>query len=278
MALANFDNAFKTIWSNRTITNFDTKTVFGAVTNREYDGDARIGQTVKINTMGDIYLSDYKLAITAGAMTSSDFDMVSQSLAIDQWFYINKRVDNLSKIWGNADQFEKLVNRSADAIAKHVDSYVASLHTGFTKSGSFGTDTSSAYVFDQVANIATALMNNGVPVHEGNCFVIVPPEAATAMAKDSRFVQHLTYLQNGIVDGGKVNNLNVYVSLNCPTSASGYWYIGGHPSAWALAVAIQDVRTIANPEMFGDLFQAEIVYGAKIINQNGLYKTGVRIV
>lgn len=278
MALANFDPAFKRIWSDRTLTAFDTKTVFGALTNREYEGDAQKGKNVIINTMGDIYLSDYSTAITNGQMTSSDFDMTSQSLAIDQWFYINKRVDDLSKIWGNADTFEKLTNRSADAIAKHVDAYIASLHTSFTKSGSFGTDTASGYVYDQVANMATALMNNGVPVQEGNCFVIVPPEAATAMAKDARFTNHLTYLQNGLIDGGKVNNLQVYVSTNAPASASGYWYIAGHPSAWALAVAITTVRTIPNPAMFGDLFQAEIVYGAKVVNQNGLYKTGVRIV
>jgi len=278
MALANFDNAFKKIWSDRTIVNFNTKTVFGALANRDYEGDAKQGSSVIINTLGDLYLSDYSTAIANGQMTSSDFDMTSQSLNIDRWFYINKRIDDLSKVWGNADTVEKLVNKGGAAIASHIDSYMASLHTGFTKSGSFGTDTASAYVYDQVANIATSLMNNGVPVQEGECFVIVPPEAATAMAKDARFTNHIQYLQNGLIDGGKVNNLQVYVSTNAPTSASGYWYIGGHPSAWALAVAIQEVRIIPNPAMFGDLMQALVVYGAKVINQNGLYKTGVRIV
>ena len=278
MSLTDFGAEMKTIWSDRTLAAFDTKAVFAAVTNQEYSGDAQKGRTVIINTLGDISLLDYDVAITNGTMTSSDFSITSQSLAIDQWKYFNKRVDNLSDLWGSPQTFDKLVNRGADSFVSVIDSYLASLHTGFTYSGSFGTDTGSAYVYDQVANMATALMNNGVPVHEGECFVIVPPEAATAMAKDARFTNHITYLQNGIVDGGKVNNLQVYVSANAPASASGHWYIAGHKSAWALAKAIDGVRVIDNPNMFGKLFQGELVYGAKIINQKGLYKLGVKIV
>jgi len=267
---------YKDIWSDRSLTAFDTKTVFGAVVNRNFDGDAKRGNAVIISTIGDFILDNYSASL--GVMTSSTLDVTTQTLNIDQQFYFNKRVQNVSKLWGNADLFDALVNRGADAFVSNIDKYIASLHTTFTKSGSFGTDTGSAYVYDQVANMATSLMNNGVPVQSGECFVIVPPEAATAMAKDARFTNHLVYLQNGIIDGGKVNNLQVYVSANAPTSASGYWYIAGHPSAWALAMAIDEVRVIPNPDDFGDLFQGQLVYGAKVVNQNGLYKTGVRIV
>lgn len=270
---------YKQIWSDRTLVAFNEKVVFGApaIINRNYEGDAKRGGKVVISTLGDFVLDNYSASL--GNMTSSALDVTTQTLNIDQQFYFDKRVSDITKIWGDADLFEKLVNRGSDAFVKNVESYVASLHSSFTYSGSAGVDTASAYVYDQVANAATSLMNNGVPVQSGECFVIVPPVAATAMAKDSRFTNHIEYLQNGMIDGGKVNNLHVYVSANAPTSGSGgYWYIAGHPEAWALATAIETVRVIPNPSDFGDLFQGLLVYGAKIVNQKGLYKFGVKIV
>jgi len=279
MALSDFDNEMKTIWAARTLAAFDTKAVFAALTNQDFSGEAGIGKTVIINTIGDITLLDYGLAITNGAMTSSDFSIVSQSMPIDQWKYFNKRYDNLSQLWGNADTFTKLVNRGADAFALNVDQYIASLHSGFTYSASVGGYTGHPTgAYDAIVDMGTALLNNGVPVQSGECFVVVSPEIAGALVKDPRFTEHLTYLQNGLIDGGLINNMKVYVSANSPASGStGHWAIAGHPEGWALAKAVEQTRLIENPDMFGSLFQSQLVYGAKIVNQKALYKSGIAI-
>ena len=283
MSLTTIGAEMKTIWSDRTLAAFDTKAVFAALTNQEYTGDAQKGRNVIISTLGDLSLLDYDTAMTNGAMTSSDFSITSQSLAIDRWKYINKRVDNLSQLWGSPQTFNKLVNRAADAFVSEIDSYISSLHTGFTYSASVGRTHSNGHTtssYDDIVECGVALINQGVPIQSTDAFAVVSAEVAGNLVKDSRFSNHLTYLQNGLLDGGKINNLSVYVSPNCPTSGSagGHWIIAGVKDGWALAKAIDETRVIPNPNMFGILFQSELIYGSKIINQKGLYKIGIEIV
>lgn len=269
----------KNIFSDRTLADFDVKAVFANLTNRIYDADAKRGKSVIIPTLGSITLRPYGDAISGSAMVKSRYDTTTQSLLIDQQYYSDTPVDDLEQLWGSADTLTKLINVVSNEVVDKIDTTIAALQSTITYSGSVGgtaiTNVSGAY--DAIVDIGTALKNNGVPVHQGECFVVVPPEISAVLMKDPRFVNHLDYLNNGLIDGGKINNMKVYESANAPISGSGHWIIAGHPDAWALAYGKVDTRFVEDQDLWGNLYQTMLVFGTKIIQPTGLYKQGMHV-
>ena len=82
------------IWAARLLEHLDKAHVYAALMNRDYEGEIRnAGDTVHINTIGDITVDDYDgTAITYEALSTT-----SQDLKIDQAKYFAFGVDDVEK-------------------------------------------------------------------------------------------------------------------------------------------------------------------------------------
>ncbi len=95
------------VWSARLLDTLVKAHVYGALVNRDYEGEIKEkGNTVKINTIGEITIGDYEKdddIAAAEKVTGTD-----QSLVIDQGKYFNFQIDDVDK----AQQTPKLMPQS----------------------------------------------------------------------------------------------------------------------------------------------------------------------
>ena len=275
MAWADFSDGFRDVWAQRVLTAFDTKAVYANLTNRDYDGDAKMGENVIINTVADFTLVDYHNVSGSTGMTTSDLSISAQTLPIDKWYYFSKNYQSLHQLWGSSDTFTRLVNRGADAYVSTADSSISALYSGIINSGSLNVIVSAsvpAAMYNALVDVSVGLQNLEIPMNESFC--VISPTQWGVLAKSSDLIR--TIGVNGVYDGAYVGQMRIYVSPHAPvTSVSSSVVIAGHPSAWAFANAVQETRLIESENIFGNKFQGLFVYGNKIINPQGLYRQNI---
>src|SRR5690242_12501310 len=93
MSLNNF---IPTLWADSMLVALRKALVFGSLVNRDYQGTiANMGDSVRINTIGDITISSYaKDTDIAAAQALSD---AQQTLVIDQAKYFNFGIDDVDQ-------------------------------------------------------------------------------------------------------------------------------------------------------------------------------------
>ena len=90
MAVTNF---VPDIWSARILTNLSKTAVGAAICNRDYEGDASVGDSVKVTSIVDPTITAY----TGADMTPEDIDDATRSLLLDQKKSFNFYLDDVER-------------------------------------------------------------------------------------------------------------------------------------------------------------------------------------
>jgi P22 coat protein - gene protein 5. len=266
------DNFIPEVWSAEILETMKTALVFGALANRDYEGEITgAGDTVRINSIGTVSIKDYDRS--AGIDAPEALDGAQTVLLIDQEKYFNFSVADLDRIQGNADQRGAAVRESAYRLQKVMDSYLASLYAGIasankiTNAGAAITPTSST-AYDYLVDLATKLDEADVP-DDGQRWAIVTPAFYGLLLKDSRFVADGSAAgaetrANGRV--GEAAGLTIHKSTQVHTpSGSNRLIVAGHPSALSVAQQVVSVEAFRPERDFADAVKGLHVYGAKMV-------------
>lgn len=270
--------------------------MFANVVNRDYEGQIRqMGDTVKINAIGDITISNY----------TKDTDMnppqaltdAQTMLAITQAKYFNFEVDDIDaaqsqpKVMGEASSWAGF--RAKDVIDQFIASfYVDAIGSSLIgSSGSFVTPQVATQanvgggqtVYDYIVVLNQKLDEQYVP--DDGRWCVVPPWIRTLLTQDTRWTSFNTssavqVIRDGLRQSGangnayigQIDNIDVYVSVNTPhlggtigIAGSQDVVIAGQRDSLSFALGLQKTEAYRPPYRFADALKGLFLYGAKTV-------------
>ena len=122
------------LWSARLLNALEKTHVASNLVNRDYEGDIKKqGDTVHINSIGEVTVSDYtrNSDITAPQTLST----TDQTLTITQAKYFNFQIDDVDAAQAAGDIMDKAMQRSAYALNDAADSYILGVLANGAASG-----------------------------------------------------------------------------------------------------------------------------------------------
>ena len=108
------NNFSPTAWAGSVLKNLNDAHVYATCCNRDYEGDIKsFGDTVKINSLGRVTVSDY----TKNSTISAPETLIGagQTLTIDTAKYFNFEIDDIDKM--TPQQYLKLISTPAGEAA-----------------------------------------------------------------------------------------------------------------------------------------------------------------
>lgn len=273
------DNFTPTVWARSLLSPFYKALVFGSLVNRDYEGEiSAFGDSVKINEIGDITISDFSKFNTTGststALTWQALSSAQKMLYIDKAKSFSFAVDDVDMAQNNPKVMAEAMSRAAYALADEVDQDIAEAIADGSGNIITAQTVTSATVLSLIANMARRLDEDNVPASER--FLIVPPFihqdlvetysggiSSTAVPK----VFNDSVLLNGFV--GNVYGFNVLMSNNCHTSA-GTIISAFHRSAVTFAGQLSKVQMVNREDYFDQGVKGLYLYGVKVVRPNGI--------
>lgn len=295
MSLNNFIPA---LWADTLLAALRKNLVYGALFNTDYEGTIqRMGDTVKINAIGDITITSYTKDTDLNppqALTDAQ-----TMLTISQAKYYNFEVDDVDMAQAHPEVMSEAMAWAAYKMALTMDQYYAGFYTDAVSanlvgsSGSFVTPQAATQsnvgggqtVYDYLVVLSQYLTQQAVPKMGRWC--VVPPWVKTYLTQDIRFTSFNTdagrqTILTGKLDAsagmasdaylGKVEGMDVYESLNAPNlggtsgqSGSQDVVLAGHRMAVTKAEGINKVEAYRPPYRFADAIKGLALYGAKTV-------------
>jgi hypothetical protein len=271
------DKFIPELWSARLLLNLETQLVYAqpGVVNRDWEGEIKnLGDTVRINDIGDITVFDYTRNTPMSApqvLTDSE-----TLLTITQSKAFNFAVDDLDKAQIKAGVMDRAMKKSATALKSAADSFVASKYVDVPSANilDYATDGSpfdlssagNTAAYELLVDLATILDENDVP--EVGRWVIVPPFFHGAMKKDARFTaptqQGESRLLNGVV--ARAAGFDIMISNRVPNTAKAkYKVLAGHEVAISYAEQVSKIEAYRPESLFADAVKGLHLYGAKTV-------------
>lgn len=246
------------IWSARLLEHLDKAHIFGALVNRDYEGEiSAFGDTVIINQIGDITIKTYTKDTDIDAPQS--LETADQMLIIDQAKYFNFGIDDIDKAQARTPLMDKAMARTAYGLADVNDLFIANLmktEAGILVPSATITPTDA---YDVLVEMKIKMDKENVP--KTGRWIVVPPEFEGYMLLDPRFAsaygsQAEGRLVNGLVAKGA--GFDIYVSNNTPG------LIASNNMSTTYAQQITEVEAYRPEKSFKDAMKGLNVYGGKV--------------
>lgn len=282
------------LWAGELLVALKKAHVYVSLCNRDYEGEIKaMGDTVKINGIGDITVSSYTKDTdisTPQALTDAQVMLI-----INQAKYFNFAVDDVDA----AQQYPKVMSEAMDRagyqLADQEDSFVAGLYTealaAVGSSGSpiipaAGIDTNTGTtMFDYIVKLGTALTQQNVPMSGRWC--VLAPWMVEMLLQSVRFTSFNTAdarasILSGKLDAsggamsadyyvGRINSMDVYQSNNAPhltgtvgAAGSVDVVLSGHSMGITFAEGVNKTEAYRPPYRFADAVKGLLLYGAKV--------------
>ncbi len=271
-----FSNFIPEVWSARLLEHLDRVHVYANLMNRDYEGDIRAyGDTVHINQIGDITISDYD---GTDIGDPEELDGGQQSLTIDQAKYFNFQIKDIDNAQSNPKLIDAAMQRASYGMNDVIDQYLAQLLVSGCQAGNILYDDSSAVTpteedaYDYLVDLGVALSEANVP-NLGR-WVVIPPWFHGLLLKDPRFVGNGTGYNQAILQGGMVGEaagFEIHLSNNVPnTDGANYKVLAGTNAAGAYAEQLVELEAYRLQNNFSDAVKGLHVYGAKVVQPGAL--------
>ena len=257
MAITNF---IPQVWSARLQENLQKELVFGALCNRNYEGDiAQWGDTVHINTLNDITVKPYDPSVEiADPEQLSGTDV---TLTIDHGAYYNFFVNDVDAVQARADLMEAAMRNAAYRLAADAEKYILEVITegAGTKATISYPSAENGGLYGTLIELKAMLDLSGVPRQNRKLIMPLPMEADLMM--DERFVTYASNSYGQLADGAVAHALgfDIYVSHDLTTQI-----ITMVPEAVTFANQITKVDAYRPEKGFCDGVKGLSLCGAKV--------------
>ncbi len=273
------------IWSGKIVEKFYKASVFGEISNTDYEGEVSgMGDKVIIRTVPDITVSDYQVG---QPLTNQTPEKANVELKIDQAKYFSVIVDDVDKAQADIDLMDKFSTDASEQmkiqidsnVLAHIGGHVATANAGATAgaiSGNLDLGTAASPQTLSKSNILDSILDLGQVLDEQNAPEtnrwIVLPAWAVAMVKKSDLKDaslagdSTSIMRNGRV--GQIDRFTVYLSNNLPKVATGSPHtqiLAGHTSGLTFASQITNVETLKSESKFGTIVRGLNVFGRSVI-------------
>lgn len=268
MAVTHF---IQTIWSKKIQDKLELKCKLVDNCWREYEGDVKHAQSVKILGVGEPTIGDY---------TGEDIDIEalsdeSQMLTIDRAKYFAFYVDDVDEAQSVEGLPEKFQAKSVHKLAVARDTYIANLIKGVTSNVITATNLTQDAVKTAIDNAIVALRERNFD-EEG---VIEISPAVYNVFKNCLITlstDNPDYIRKGKV--GVYDEFDVIMSNNMAKDSSHVYCDVRGKKAIAFAGQINKVDAHPAEKRFGDIIKGLDVYGAKVIDEDRIQVVKVPLV
>ncbi|MBQ5655931.1 MAG: hypothetical protein IIV14_00670 [Bacteroidaceae bacterium] len=252
MAVTNF---IQQIWSKKIQDDLELKCKLVDNCLRDYEGDCKYAQSVKILGVGEPTIRAYS---NSTPITVEEMSDKGQILTIDQANYFAFYVDDIDKAQSVPGLAERYQEKATHGLAIARDTYVATLIQGATNKT---TVTMTEEGFKKGVDDAIVALRQRNFDEEG---VIEITPAAYNVFKNHLITlstNNPEYIKKGIV--GMYDNMEVIMSNNLKTPGC----VRGK-KAIAFAGQINEVEAMRSEQYFKDLVRGLDTFGAKVIDEN----------
>lgn len=274
------DSFIPQIWNAQMLMEFHEQAIAAGLTNREYEGDARVGNKVTINTAVDVVVKNYAIGegnggtVAAPKERTTAPDAVSstaQDLLIDQEKSFDFYVDDIDRRQA-AGSMSAYTQSAGLGLAEDADRFLLSTATTNALAANVITDTTDPATltgnkaWDTFKELRRRLNKQLVP--QANRVAIVNAEfEALLLGADSKLTDAAV---SGTTAGlrsaalGRLLGFDIYMSENLP--------VVDNPMVlafWTPAVAyvsqIVETEAMRGQDSFNDRLRGLHVYGGKVI-------------
>lgn len=289
------------LWADTILSALQKNLVYGALFNTDYQGQIQqMGDTVRINAIGDITISNYTKDTSIGSPQS--LTDAQTMLIINQAKYYNFAIDDVDQYQSQPKVMAEALRWAGYRMADTMDQFYAGFYTDAASanligsSGSFTTVTRATNdstngiatgktAYDLIVQLGQLLTQSLTPKTGRWC--IVPPWMKTLLTQDVRFTSYNTAtaratIMTGNLDMsggngsdaylGKIEGMDVYESVNAPhlggtVGAAGSQDVvfAGHSMAITKAEGLVKTEAYRPPDRFSDAVKGLCLYGAKTV-------------
>ena len=257
MAVTNF---IQSIWSKKIQDDLELKCKLVDNCLRDYEGDVKHAQSVKILGVGEPTIGKYNSGVDISIEEMSD---KGQMLTIDQANYFAFYVDDVNQAQSVPGLKEKYQEKAVHGLAVARDTYVAGLIKGATNVTT-ATNLTQEAVKDAIDKAIVALRERNFD-EEG---VIEITPAVYNVFKNSLITlstDNPEYIKKGIV--GRYDDFDVVMSNNmAKDSTHAYCDVRGK-KAIAFAGQINEVEALRAEKRFKDIIRGLDTFGSKVIDE-----------
>lgn len=302
MTINNFN---ATIWSRSILENLNKRHVFAGVMNRDYEGEVKMGEAVKINSIGRITVKDYTRNAGAGGTAAAptiagiDRPEILQSSALfltpDQAKYFNFEIDDVDKYQQQPKLMAQATKEASYAMSNVVDLYCNSvLQTGVAgttdgtgnrlEARTIGTGAGDDDAYETLVDLKVKLKENDVD--DDGLWIVVPPWFTGMLEKDVRFTNYGTAQNRATLENGRIgraagfeimesNNLSGATSGTLAVAGGVFTIIAGNREAATFADQLDKVEAFRPQDGFNDALKGLHIYGAKVTRPYALASVAV---
>ena len=258
MAVENFK---QTLWEGALLAQFHGVSIADLMVTRptRVNGDKVIFNKVKKGA-----IKDY-----TGTVDWADVETEQVELTFPKKKYFAFKVDDVDRVQLAADLIKPITDEHAAALAEVYDADFFTELTGASGSTKLGTKTAqkdihAKNVYDFVVDLGTELSKKKCP--KTDRFVTVSAEILGLLSKDPRFTNNPVVLENGLVEGQKINGLQVMVSEELPKNQ----VVAHHKSAIGGAKQLSETEAFRLQGSIGDGVRGLWQYGFKVLREEAI--------
>lgn len=256
MAVTNF---IQTIWSKKIQDGLELKTKLVDNCLREYEGDCKYAQSVKILGVGEPTIGSY----TGAEISIEEMSDKGQLLTIDQANYFAFYVDDINKAQSVPGLAEEYQRKAVHGLAVARDTFIANLIKG-------ATNVTTATALTEEA-VKKAIDEAIVALRERNFdeegVIEISPAVYNVFKNEliTLSTNNPEYIKKGIV--GVYDDFKVIMSNNMAKDGSHVYCDVRGKKAIAFAGQINEVESLRAEKLFKDIVRGLDTFGAKVIDE-----------
>lgn len=270
---------FPVIYSKQILFQLQRKAVADAITNTQYEGEAREGASVKIVKAPAVTVSDY---VRGQRITRETIAPESTELVIDQAKYFGFGVDVIEQQQSQIDlasmTLQDATYRLRDARDLNILTYIDANATSIGASLTIGQGVGETTPLNLMGLARRKLDEVNVPP-EDTWAVVSPQFIQYMVAEDSKFINanemglsgQSPVLMNSLAFTLMPHGFKVYMSNNLPAGK----ILFGHKAAVATATTVSESRILDNPDSFGKNYDGLLVWGRQVLRADNILTQAV---
>ena len=251
MAVTNF---IPTIWEARLLEKFHERSVAELITTAPTKIE---GNKIVFNKVSDVALKDYEGTVNFDDLTTSKVE-----LPMDVKKYWAFKVDDVDAVQSAGELIDPHVAEAGYGLQEATDKLILdeALKTSHTVEGE--------KAYDVIVKANTQLNKHKVPKAER--FAIVNAEALEELHLDPRFVANYTVLENGIIEGAKINGVQLVFSEEL--NGGEFAIVVLHKSAIGFGKQLEETEAMRLQNAFADGVRGLQVCGVKTLREEAVVK------
>lgn len=252
------ENFKPTLWEGALIHNFHSVSIADVLSTKPAEIK---GNKVIFNRIGSGTIKDYE-----GAIAWDDVNTTPVEMTFDKKKYFAFSLDDCDKVQLKGDVMMATTKEHAAVLAEIYDKdFFIALEGGTTmKIGSKSSKVklTPQNTYDKIVDMGTLLSEKKVPKTER--YVTVNAAILGLLSKDKRFTDNPTVLENGVVEGQRINGMQVMCSQELPANT----LIAHHISAIGAAKQLDEMEAMRLQSSFADGIRGLCMYGDKVLRDD----------